>query len=341
MAEESTPPPAAAGTPPDPLSFAAEPAARAAQTPIAYLEFKAVALLLFTVLLIAGSALYLLYARGFFEPRQTLVLTADDSEGVAPGMDLIFSGFPIGSVRQVSLTDQGSVLITVDVRKKDARLLRTSSVFTLVRGLVGAPQLRAYTGVMTDPLLPDGARRPVLRGDANAEIQRMVNTARDLLENLNQITAQNSDLNRTIAHLQAFSHKLQGRQGALHAAFGNEEDARKLVRAIEQANAVLARVDRLAAQTDQRVFGPAGLADDAQAGVRQFSALLADARTTLQRVDAVLVEAQAVGANLRTGTADLGDLRAEVEANLRRIEDMINDLNRKFPFAKSHKVELP
>ena len=44
--------------------------------PVANLELKAAALLLFTLALIVGSGLYLLYARGAFEPTQTLVLTA-------------------------------------------------------------------------------------------------------------------------------------------------------------------------------------------------------------------------------------------------------------------------
>jgi len=45
------------------------------------------------VLLLAGSVLYVMYARGVFEPTQRLVLVADDSEGVAVGMDMTFSGF--------------------------------------------------------------------------------------------------------------------------------------------------------------------------------------------------------------------------------------------------------
>jgi phospholipid/cholesterol/gamma-HCH transport system substrate-binding protein len=318
-----------------------EPAAKATPAQIRHVELKATMLLLFTIALVLGATLYLMYARGFFEPTQTLVLVADDADGAAPGMDLSFSGFPIGRVRQVDLSDAGQVHITVDVRKDDAKFLRTSSVFTLVKGLVGGAQLRAYTGVMTDPPLPDGAKRPVLRGDANAEIQRVIGAARDVLDNLNEFTGQNSELQRTVANLQAFSLKLQGRQGALHAVFGNEQDARKLVQAIENANAVMARVERFTANADRKVFGASGLADDAQASVRQFNALLTDARATMRRVDAVLAEAQAVGANLRTGTADLGALRGEVEANLRKIEDMINDLNRKFPFAKERRIELP
>ena len=86
--------------------------------PVAYLELKAAALLLFTLALILGSGLYLLYARGAFEPTQTLVLTADDSEGVVVGMDMTFSGFPIGRVRRIELAESGNARILVDVPRR-------------------------------------------------------------------------------------------------------------------------------------------------------------------------------------------------------------------------------
>jgi hypothetical protein len=141
--------------------------------------------------------------------------------------------------------------------------------------------------------------------------------------------------------LQGFSNKLQGKQGALHAVFGNEQDARKLVDAIERANAAMSRLDRMMANADRQVFGPDGLMQDTRATVRQFHGVLTDARGSLQRVDAVLQEAQGIGANLKTGTADLGSLRSDVEANLRKVEDMINELNRRWPFAKEREVQLP
>ena len=40
----------------------------------------------------------------------------------------------------------------------------------------------------------------------------------------------------------------------------------------------------------------------------------------------VLVEAKAVGANARVATEDLGTLRAEVEANLRKVESLVQRL---------------
>lgn len=309
--------------------------------PVRHLELKAALLLVFTALLVAGSALYLLYARGFFEPKQTLVLLTDDSEGVVIGMDMTFSGFPIGRVRRVELAESGNVRIVIDVARKDAHWLRTSSVFTLVRGLVGGTTIRAFSGILTDPPLPDGAERPALRGDATAELPRVLASAKELLENLSAMTAEDAALRASLADLQEVTRKLKGPRGALGVAFGNDADAGKLVAALDRTNAVLARLDSLAANADRQVFGPEGVMREARATVAQLNGLLSETRASLKRVDAVLAEAQGIGANVRGATSDLGSLRAEVEANLRKIEGMINELNRKWPFARDTEVKLP
>jgi phospholipid/cholesterol/gamma-HCH transport system substrate-binding protein len=59
------------------------------------------------------------------------------------------------------------------------------------------------------------------------------------------------------------------------------------------------------------------------------------------KLDAVLVEAQGIGANVRGATTDLDALRGEVDANLRKLEGMINELNRKWPLARDTEVKLP
>lgn len=320
----------------------------AAGRPVRNLEFKAALLLIFTALLVAGSVLYLLHARGVFQATQTVVLVTDDAEGVVVGMDMTFSGFPIGRVRRVELAPTGEVHIIIDVVQQDAHWLRTTSVFTLVRGLVGGTAIRAFSGILTDPPLPDGAVRPVLRGDATAELPRVLATAREVLENLNAMTGQDAALRGSLANLQQVTEKLKGPQGALGVLFGNDADAKKLVAAVDRANATLAhlerlaaRVDALAAKADTQVFGPDGVMKETRATVIELNRLLADARSSIAKVDAVLVEAQGIGANVRGATTDLGALRADVEANLRKIEGMINELNRKWPFARETEVKLP
>ena len=324
--------------PPDTPLQASEPGA---DEPVPHLALKARLLLMLMVLLIAASAVYLLYARGVFEPTQRLVLTTDDSEGVVVGMDMTFSGFPIGRVRRVELAPTGNVRILIDVASKQAHWLRTSSVFTLVRGLVGGTAIRAYSGVLTGPPLPPGAGRPVLRGDATAEIPRVLASAREALDNIVALTAEDAPLRSTLSNLQATTERLGGRQGAMGVLFGNDQDARQVVQTLERANALLARVDQLAAKTDTQVFGPAGVMPEVRATVVQLNGLLADTRASLRKMDAVLVEAQAIGANVRGATGELDQLRGEVESSLRRIDGLINDINRRWPFARDTEIRVP
>ena len=317
------------------------PPGQQALRPVAHLEIKAAALLLFTLALIVGSVLYLLYARGAFEPTQTLVLVADDSEGVVVGMDMTFSGFPIGRVRRIELADEGNARIVIDVARKDAHWLRVSSVFTLVRGMVGGTAIRAYSGLLNDDPLPDGAVRPVLRGDATSEIPQLMASARELLGNLNALTAQDAALASSLAQVRTLTERLNAPGGALQVLMGNAQDAGKVLAALDRTNALLTRIDGLAAKTDTQLYGPGGLMPQVQASVAQLGGLLADTRATLKKVDAVLAEAQAVGANVREGTADLGALRAEVESNLRKIDQLVGDIQRKWPFARDTEIKLP
>lgn len=297
-------------------------------------EFKAMLLLALMLLLVCGSIGYVMYARGVFESTQKLVLVTDDAQGVIVGMDLTFSGFPIGRVRQVELANDGKVRIVIDVAQTDARWLKMSSIFTMERGIVGDTRLKAFSGVLNDPPLPDGAERQVLVGDVAAEIPRVVGQVRALVENLERMTATESSLNASLGNVQKLTDGFGGRYGALGAVLGGDANARQLMLTLERTNALLAKAD-------QRVFGKQGLMDDAQTTVRQLGLVLAEVRTSLVQVQGVLKEAQAIGANTRAATADLGLLRAQVESSLRKVDGLVNEINRKWPFARDAEVKLP
>ena len=323
--------------------------------PVSNLEVKARLLVLVMVLLVAGAVAYLMYARGAFERTQELVLIADDSEGVVVGMDMTFSGFPIGRVGRIELSGDGNARIIVNVPRKDAHWLRMSSVFTMENGLVGGPRFRAFSGVLTDPPLPDGAERKVLRGDAAAEIPKMIASVRDLVNNISALTASDAPLGASLNSLKTAAERLNGPGGALGVILGSEAEAKKLTLALDRTNTLLARLDGLVikadgiavktdglvGKADSQVFGPAGVMTETRATVVQLNGLLANTRASLKKVDAVLVEAQAIGANTREATNDLGALRGEVDASLRKVEQLVNEINRKWPFKRDTEIKLP
>ena len=324
--------------------------------PVKNLELKAALLLVFLLLLVVGSALYVAYARGAFERTQRLVLVAPDSEGVSVGMNITFAGFAIGKVGRIELAEDGNVHILVDVPVKDAKWLRSSSIFTMEKALVGGTKIKAFSGVLTDPPLEDGAVRQVLSGDAAAEIPGIVASIKELIGNLNALTNAEAPLPQSLVHLRGTAAKLNGPQGAMGALFGNEADAKKVVEAITRTNTLLARVDQLTARldglvanADRQVFGQGagpggaaegGLVQDVRGTVRQLDGLLGDARTSLKKVDQLLVDAQAITASTREATTDLGALRAEVDASLRKVDALINEVNRLWPLKRDAQIEL-
>ncbi len=313
----------------------------AAPPPIPHVEFKAAMLLILMVILVSATVVYLMYARGAFESTQKLVLVADDAEGVMVGMDVTFAGFAIGRVSRIELSDEGKARMIVDVAKKDARWLRVSSVFTMERGLVGSMRLRAYSGILSDPPLPDGAVRNVLAGDATAEIPRLLIATKELIQNMNTLTATDSALDVSLRNVQSVTEKLNGKSGALGVITGSDENAKKLLLALDRANQLLATANGLATKADSQVFGKNGVMPEAQNAIVQLNDLLSDVRSSMKKVDAVLLEAQAVGANVKEATVDLAPLRADVESNLRKVEQLVNEINRKWPFKREAEIKLP
>lgn len=304
--------------------------------PIPHAGAKTVAMIVMTLLLLGGFVLYVMFARGVFEENQRLVLLAENSEGVTIGMDMTFTGFPIGRVRRIELGDDGKAHIHIDIPTKDARWLRTSSVFTLERGVVGGAKLRAFTGLLDDPPLPDGARRDVLIGDATAGIPHLVSSLRELADNLVRMTGADAPLNASIANVRTVTGAMTGPRGALDGLLG-PAGARRIHESLEQTH-------RLLAQTNARLYGQGGqggLMDDAQRATGELHALLTDVRASLKKTDALLDEARAIAVNARVATEDLDALRNEVEANLRRVSGLIEEINRKWPFARERELRLP
>jgi len=289
-----------------------------------------------------------LYARGVFEDYQRLTLITDNAEGVSAGMDLTFSGFPIGRVRRLSLSDEGKARIHIRVPVSDARWLRTTTIFTLEIPLVGGAKIRAFTADLKDPPLPDRAVVTVLRGDANAEIPLMVANLKTVLENVDRMTNTGSSLQESLKNVRTVTERMAGKQGVLGAALGSEDNAKKLLLTLDRANALLAslngvslRLDGVLSKTDQRLYGAGGIADETQKAVTRANAILEEVSASLKKVDAILADAQAAAGNVKAATTDLTALRAEVEASLRKVSALIDEINRKWPFERETKIKLP
>ncbi len=329
---------------------------RPAVTPmIKNLELKVGILLASTLLLIAAFLVYAMYARGAFHSTQSLTLIAPEAEGVSIGMPMTFSGFPIGAVKRMDLSEDGQVRLEIAIPTKDVRWLRESSVFTLEKGLLGGAKIRAFTANLQDPPLEAGAERELLTGDIAEEIPLLVLQLKTILGNVAAMTDKDSQISRTLANVQQITHDMTGEYGVLQGMLGGPEKAQQVVAVLDRThtlltslNGVSLKVDGVLAKTDQRLFGPQGVMDQTQESVAKLNAILGDARESLKKADALLANAQAASAdlpkitgNVREATADMTNLRSEIDDSVRKVNHLINEINKKWPFARDVEIKTP
>ena len=325
------------------------------QPRVKHLGIKVGVILTLIPVIAVGLLLYSLYARGVFERTQALTLVAADAEGVVIGMPIMFSGFPIGQVSGMALDELGHVRIEVRIREKDARWLRTTSVFSLEKQILGGAKIRVVSPKMQDPELVAGSERPLTAKDAAQDIPQVIARANNILQNIDEIIRPDSSFNQTLTNLKAVTERMAGEYGVLGGMTGSPDQAKKVLDTVDSVNALLAslkgvttRADGVLAKTDDRMFGQGGVMDEAKKSMAQLNTILTEARDSLKKADEVLATAQAgtteiknAATNVKDATTDLGALRTEVDGSIRKVNGLIDEINRKWPFARKTEIKLP
>lgn len=322
---------------------------------IRHLKLKTGLLLATFPVLLGGLVLYALYARGVFEPTRSVVLISRDAEGLGVGVPVTFSGFPIGEIKRIRLSDEGLVRIELGILEKDARWLRNSSTFSFEKQLLGKQKIRVASPRMADPpLLPDATARLEIE-DATQGIPELVNGAKAIVDDLRQLTRPGSHLTLMLADLRAVAGRLNGDYGVLEGLTGSPERARDMLDASRRINRLVTsldrvsvRIDAMLAHSDRKVLGDGGLVDAARQSTEQVNAILGQVRESLKRADDVLANAQTASTNakvlsenLKDSSIDLGRLRAEVDDSVQKVNRMLVEINRKWPLARDSRVRLP
>jgi len=305
------------------------------------LHFK-VGLFAAASLLLAGVFLvYLLHARGFFEKTFHLQLAAASADGVAPGVPVVFSGIEIGRVTTLGLNENGGIIIHTEFLGRDARWLKENSTFTLDKPIVGGAKIRVDSPNLNAPALPDNATMLLLTSDVTKEIPALVERVKAILANVEHLTRKDGELDTTLANAKTVTGRMTGEYGMLEGVLGSPEKARAVTDSLDKTRALITKLDGLAAKTDHWLYDEKGVAAQTRESLAQIRLMLNDAQSSLKKADAMMTNAVAISANVKDGTQDLAQLRAEIDDAVRKANDLVNQINQKWPFARDPEVKLP
>lgn len=287
-----------------------------------------------TALIAVVFLIYTLFARGLFEPTRNVTLIADDVGNVTIGMPLNFSGFPIGEVKRITLTEKGQGKVEIEVPTKNMHWLRSTSVFTLQKSLVGGAKIRVFSTDLKAPPFAPNTTPPLYTGDISEELPVLIARAKALLDNLERLTHEGSSLDQSLDNVNTVTTRMTGNYGMLEGLLGSADKAKKVVDAIDHSNKLLASLNGITLKLDQRMFSQNGMMDQADQAMQQVNTALQQTRESLKKADAIL-------ANAKEASTDLVLLRAEIDASVNKVNGLIDEINRKWPFARDVEMKLP
>jgi len=309
------------------------------------IQYKVGLFIILTLLLVAAALLLVAYKKDLFADLAQFRLESDSGEGLTTGMPVLFSGFEIGKVRELELSDKGKVLITIAVPRQHVRWIREGSVFTLEKPLVGSPRIVVKTD---DPLakeLPEGVPVPIKMVDDINEIikkaQPLVERIQSVADNLDRMTADGGELKGIITDTRRITKMLAEKKSLLEMATGDKKGQETVMRTLEQAavaaegvNATIAQVRGILDKADESVLGDKG-------SVAALNRILLDIEAKFKRLDALVDNAVTMSADLQGSTQDITLLRKEVDETVSSVRTLIQDIRNNLPFEQKKEIRLP
>jgi len=305
-------------------------------------EWKVGFFIILTVLLILAGLGYMAYKKGIFQPENTYTLSSRTGDGLSVGMPLYFSGFKIGKISALELSDTGMVMMKIRVPTQHAKWIRSDSKFVLEKPLVGMPKFTVTTIKMSSPLLSPNSIAILTEvndiNDAIQKIQPILEQVAMITDNIERLTGSladpEGDMSKILKHSKVLTGSLSAKKSILEMAVGDEKSVQAIHASLQNARNITDQVGQLLKKTDEELYGKDGI-------IPLVIKILRELVTSLGKIGNTLDNVTKISSNTADATKDLKLLRSEVDSTVNSINRLINELDKKMPFKSEPKIKLP
>lgn len=305
-------------------------------------ELKVGLFLIISAVLIAAAIGYIAYKKGFFAKVYTFTLTSKSGEDLTEGMPVVFSGFKIGTVHALELSEDGSVLIKIKIPERHVKWIRADSTFITNKPLIGSARIVVVTNNLQSPILSSEQAPEVV---SVSDINETIKKAQPLLEKVNKIAgniekltaslaAPRSDVHKILANAEKLTANLAQKKSFLEMAISDQESIESIYATLKQAKDITAQVKAILEKTDDMVYGEDGVLSTIGKGLK-------DVLAKLEKLDVTIDNINKISGEAADSAADLKVLRNEIDAAVNSIGELARELEKKIPFKKAPEIKLP
>ncbi len=233
-----------------------------------------------TVAAVAGVIILIVLIgiqKDLFSKKYHIHFIADSGSGFKVGMPVKLSGFNIGRVREIELSEDAKVKVTAEINKKYERWLRAGSKATSAKeGLLGESFVEITLGPAKERVIADGERIPYAKSggmeDLMEEVKPILTEVKEIIHFMN---SPEGDLKVALGNVKAFTSELKETRGNVDKMVIEVGSTMKKTGAFietldKKTGAVLTTTNKLVGDIDTRINlvldkagGAAGKADEA------------------------------------------------------------------------------
>ncbi|MDB2562473.1 MlaD family protein [Sulfurimonas sp.] len=293
-------------------------------------------------LLLFAFIFFLLEEKGTFEKRYNYHFTTQSAESFSVGMPLKFSGFNIGVIDNISLEEDGSVVITFSVRETNAKWLSQGSVLMLIKPLLGAAHINLYTSLDSQPL-KDGEVIPIHISDnindLIVKLQPIVSKSLNVLNSVDKITtelaSENSNLKKILQNLTIFSERLVENNSLLTSVTGDKDSTKNVIKSLNETTRILKDVKKITSDIskitktlNQDIVQPTS------STIKEMEVIMKDVRSKLETIDDTV---KAIGGYDK----DLVELKKQITTGIQKSNQIMDKVDSMMQNETNSKIELP
>ena len=293
--------------------------------------------------LVAGILAYVGIEKNLFADRTSYWVLSTTGENVERGIPVRLSGFRVGQVDEVNLTQVGRVLIEIEILDKYSEWMRTDTQVILVQGgFIGKTYLNLVPGSKDKPLLEEDATIQLTRvgglDEIVAEARPVIDDLKEIVANVNDITLQFLDPQgapqKIVGNLEAMSADLRSDKGLVGYLTRSPEPVQKLDSLLATGERLMQSVTRLSDEATNRVEDLAPLQDEAVLLVKEVNSFVKELKAFREDIKPAVDNAVAITEDVRGASKDLESLRAKTEYTIRLGTDLLQRLRTTWPLSR-------
>lgn len=262
------------------------------------LEAKIGVLVFIAVLGIAAVVIITGIRSDLFIKKYSINFTTDSGAGFIEGMPVKLSGFKIGRIKTIELSETARVKVTLEINKKYQQWLRRGTAAKVGKeGFIGESAVDVTVGSPNEPILKEGDSIPYEKAkgidDLVEEVKPVLKEVRDIIHYVNDPAG---DIKQTLGNVKAMSADMRSTKAKIDGIIQETGAAVKKVEgiiekadaqsrpALESAVKVMKNLEAAASKIDPAMEKMGKITSDAEAAAKRLPVVMEKLEKTVDGV---------------------------------------------------------